>query len=1035
MFDPRRHLLFAVCLASFFSGAQAATPPLSEKELSFFESKVRPLLVERCYECHSQETGKQKGGLLLDSRAGWMKGGDNGPVIVPRDPENSALIKAVKSSDEKTRMPPKQRLPDEQVAVLVEWVKMGAPDPREAPVSPKLAPNMNIDERRKFWSFQPLRRIEPPSVQNTDWVRTPIDRFILAPLEARNLKPNPPAEKRKLIRRAYLDLIGLPPTPDEVDDFLRNTSPNAYEKLIDRLLASPHYGERWGRHWLDLARFGESHGYEQDYDRPFAYSYRDFVIRALNGDLPYDVFVKWQIAGDELAPDEPEAWKATGFLAAGTHATQITANQAEKERYDELDDKIHTIGTAMLGLTIGCARCHDHKFDPIPTADYYRLLSTFTTTVRSDHDVDLNPRRTRELEAAFDREHQPLAEALEQFEKEQLPARLEHWLKSDPRLPQPEWLTLEADNVGVSSAYYGISSAQRQADDSYLVKVTAGVPNAYTFSARTPLTNITAIRLEALTHDTLPGRGPGWNDHSDFALTDFELSVVPAKEKDAARQKVKFARARASHEEREAPVSAAIDGDRSSGWRVSAKVGQDHAAIFEMENPVAFDGGAILNFTLRFNGPDEYRHNLGRFRLSITTSEPTPALWENPFPHKTFVEAQKALTEAADKRTEAQKSALSRIYRWTDPEWQKLNHRVQAHLERKPHSQMVKALVCTEGLPAVRLHTQGPDFYEKTYLLKRGDLAQKQSETPPGFLQVLMRSQESEPRWRCEPPKGARTPHHRAALANWITDVDAGAGALLARVIVNRLWQHHLGRGLVSTPSDFGATGAPPTHPEMLDWLAAELIGNGWKLKPLHKQVMLSAVYLQGTETDEVRAKIEAENRLFWHRPRQRLEAEVIRDSILAVSGQLSPRMFGAGSLDEGMNRRSIYFTVKRSKLIPWMVQFDWPDSLQSLGLRATTTVPPQALLMMNNAHVRNAALHFARALTQRAANPESWVALAYKTALGREPLDVEQREGVQFIEAQARSYEAEGQSEAQKLALTDFCQTVLSLNEFIYVD
>jgi len=1033
---PRRlrRLFLALCLACSVCSPRAAAP-LTEKGLSFFESKVRPLLVDHCYECHSLESGKQKGGLLLDSRAGWMKGGENGPVILPRDPENSALIKAVKSSDEKTQMPPKKKLTEDQIAVLVEWVKMGAPDPREAGAPPKLAASMNLEERRRFWSFLPLRRVEPPEVKATSWVRTPIDRFILARLEARGLRPNSPVDKRKLIRRAYLDLVGLPPKPEEVEAFLKNDAPDAYEKLIDRLLANPHYGERWGRHWLDLARFGESHGYEQDYDRPFAYQYRDFVIRALNQDLPYDVFVRWQIAGDELAPDEAEAWKATGFLAAGTHATQITANQAEKERYDELDDKIHTIGTAMLGLTLGCARCHDHKFDPIPTADYYRLISTFTTTVRSDHDIDLNPRQTRERKVAFDREHKPLAEALAKFEKEELPARFEQWLKSDPPLPQPAWLTLEAENVGVSSAYYGISNAQRQSDDSYLVKVTAGVPNAYTFSARTPLTNITAIRLEALTHDTLPGRGPGWNDNSDFILTDFELSAAPAKEKDAARQKVKFANVRASHEDQKAPAAAAIDGDRISGWRVTSKVGQDHAAIFELEKPIAFDGGAVLNFSLRFNGPDEYRHNLGRFRLSISTSAEVPALGAEHFPHKTFVEAQKALAAAPDQREDAQKEALSRIFRTTDAAWRKLHGAVQAHLKREPHPQMVKALVCSEGLPAVRLHTQGPDFYEKTFLLKRGDLAQKQNEAPPGFLQVLMRPQAAEKRWQCEPPAGARTPFHRAALANWITDVDAGAGALLARVIVNRLWQHHLGRGIVSTPSDFGATGAPPTHPDLLDWLATELIRSGWKLKALHKQIMLSAVYLQGTETDEARGKIDAENRLFWHRPRQRLEAEAIRDSMLAVSGQLSPRMLGAGSLDEGMNRRSIYFTVKRSKLIPWMVQFDGPDSLQSLGLRATTTVPPQALLMMNNPHVRKAALQFAETLAQRTSNLDSCVTLAYQAALSRAPLSRELSDGVEFIEEQAKSYETEGRSEARKLALADFCQTVLSLNEFIYVE
>ncbi|MBI4658283.1 MAG: PSD1 domain-containing protein [Verrucomicrobia bacterium] len=1016
------------------SSAEGASG-FTEKELAFFESKVRPLLIERCYECHSHEAAKLKGGLFLDSRGGWTKGGDNGPAIVPGDPERSLLIKAVRSADENLQMPPKKMLSQEQVAVLVEWVKMGAPDPRESGTAPKAASTMDIEQRKKFWSFQPLKKVEPPPVRDSSWVRTPIDRFILAKLEAEGIRPNPPVDKRKLIRRAYLDLIGLPPKPEEIDEFLNDTSAGAYEKLIDRLLANPHYGERWGRHWLDLARFGESHGYEQDYDRPFAYRYRDFVIQALNDDLPYDQFVKWQIAGDELAPDEPEAWKATGFLAAGTHATQITANQAEKERYDELDDKINTIGTAMLGLTIGCARCHDHKFDPIPTVDYYRLIATFTTTVRSDYDVDLNPRRTRELKAAFDREHQPLVEALAKFEKEPLPSRFEAWLARDPQLPSPAWLTLEAENVGISSAYYGISSAQRQNDDSYLVKVTAGMPNTYTFTARTPLTNITAIRLEALTHDTLPNRGPGWKDDGDFALSDLELTVAPIKEKDAAKQKAKLAEPMATCQEPDSPVAAAIDSDRSSAWRVTSRVGEDHAAIFQLERPVGFEGGTALNFTLRFISGDEDRHNLGRFRLAITTSTTLPALSADHFPHKTFIEAQKALAIAPNQRAEAQTQALSQIYRTTDSQWRQLHEAVQAHLKVEPHPRLVKATVASEGLPAIRLHTQGPDFYEKTFLLKRGDPAQKQTEASPGFLEVLMRAPEKSQRWQCTPPRDARTPHLRAALADWIADVYYGAGSLLARVIVNRLWQHHMGHGIVATPSDFGSTGAPPTHPELLDWLANQLIEHGWKLKPLHKAIMLSGVYMQGTENDETRAKADPENRLFWHRPRQRLEAEVIRDSILAVSGQLSLRIFGPGSLDEGMNRRSIYFTVKRSKLIPWMVQFDWPDSLQSLGLRATTTVPPQALLMMNNPHVRKAAQRFSDNLTTRTSKPSEQVALAYRTALGRPPTEVETRDSLRFLENQANAYTSEGRAAPEPLALADFCQTVLSLNEFIYVD
>ncbi len=431
---------------------------------------------------------------------------------------------------------------------------------------------------REHWAFQPLRHSVPPAVKDTGWCRTPIDRFVLARMETAGVAPNPAVDRRRLIRRVYFDLTGLPPGPEEIEAFVNDRDPDAYPKVVERLLASPQYGERWARHWLDLARFAESHGFEHDYDRPTAYHYRDFVIRAFNEGMPYDRFVKWQIAGDEYAPDDRLALTATGFLAAGVHSTQITKNEVERQRYDELDDQLATVGTAMLGLTIGCARCHDHKFDPIPQRDYYRLLATFTTTVRTE--VELKP---------------------------------------------------------------------------------------------------------------LPG-------------------------------------------------------------------------------------------------------------------SPPPRPGAKPVP--------------------------------------------------------VKALICSEGLPAVRLHTQGGDFLPETHFLRRGDPNAKDGVATQGFLQVLLPSAGAEKRWQTAPPAGWRTSYRRRALAEWLTDVDQGAGRLLARVIVNRLWQHHLGRGLVATPSDFGSRGERPTHPELLDWLAAELIANGWQLKPIHRAIVTSAVYQEDSRLDEAKAAVDRDNRL-----------------------------------------------------------------------------------------------------------------------------------------------------------------------------
>jgi len=1005
-------------------GAPASSP--DPKGLDFFEKRIRPVLADKCYQCHSAQAEKLKGRFYADTRDGLLRGGESGkPAVVPGNPDKSLLIEALRQTNDDLKMPPKEKLSDAVVADFVAWVKMGAPDPREgkAPAIAVKKKGPTPEEGKNFWSLKPLASITPPKVKATASVRTPVDQFTLAKLEAAKLAMNSPVERRKLIRRAYFDLIGLPPKPEEIEVFVNDKSPRAYESLIDRLLASAHYGERWGRHWLDLARFGESHGYEQDYDRPFAYHYRDFVIRALNDDLPYDKFVKWQIAGDELAPDNPEAWLATGFLGAGTHATQITANQAEKERYDELDDKIATIGTAMLGLTIGCARCHDHKFDPIPTADYYRLISTFTTTVRTDHDVDLNPAETRRLQADFDAKMKPLKSAREAFEKEKLPARFDAWLAGSPALPQPEWLTLDLEKFSVSGGYYGINKSTRQEDASWVVSISAGSPDTITFTAKTSLTNLAALRLEALTHSSLPNGGPGWSKDGGFNLQTLTVTAKPQKGS-AQPVTLKFTQRRSADDKQ--PSTTPIP------WQGKAKQNHDHLAVFETDKPFGFAEGTELSFTMKF--PTGFDRNLiGRLRVGVTrdanSAVDAPAL----VLAKDFESAQTAFAVEMAKRSAPQKESLSKLYRTTEPEWLKLNAAVMEHLRNEPRPKMVKALVCSEGLPAIRLHTQGPDFYEKTFMLKRGDLAQKVSEAPQGFLQVLMRSPDKDKHWLVELPKDSRTPQRRAALANWITDTDAGAGNLLARVIVNRLWQHHLGRAIVSTPSDFGAMGAAPTHPELLDWLAAELIRNGWRLKPLHKLIMMSATYQQDNATDPKRLKADPDNRLWWHRSSQRLEAEVIRDNVLAVSGRLDDTMFGAGTLDEGMKRRSIYFFIKRSKLIPMMVQFDAPDSLQGLGLRVNTTVAPQALYMMNNPHVRASAMDFAKKLKPLAdKSPEDAVKSAYETAIGRAPTKFELADAVAFLKQESSTYD---KGDALELALADFCQVLFGLNEFVYVE
>ncbi|MFO0866962.1 MAG: DUF1549 domain-containing protein, partial [Gemmataceae bacterium] len=405
-------LLSLLAVASI---ARAQTP--DAKGIEFFEKKIRPVLVEQCYRCHSEEAAKNKklkGALFVDTRAGLLKGGEEGPSVVPGKPKEGLMMNALRH--EKLQMPPTGKLSAEIIADFEKWIAMGAPDPRDG-VTKTAKREIDVEEGRKFWSFQPLAKVDPPNVRKADWAKSPIDRFILAKLEAKQLRPNEPASREKLLRRAYFDLVGLPPAPEEREAFLSDTSPDAYAKLIQRLLRSPHYGERWARHWLDVVRYAESGGYEFDGDRPGAYHYRDWVIRALNDDMPYDQFVRMQLAGDKLKPGDYDATSATGFLVSGPFPGQITAKTEERIRYDHLDDMLSTIGSSMLGLTMGCVRCHEHKYDPIPQMDYYKLLSALGKTTFTNVKVDPQPEIYRKAKEQFDREHAELTAAYDRYTK------------------------------------------------------------------------------------------------------------------------------------------------------------------------------------------------------------------------------------------------------------------------------------------------------------------------------------------------------------------------------------------------------------------------------------------------------------------------------------------------------------------------------------------------------------------------------------------------------------------------------------------
>ena len=1035
--DKIRHnflMRFVLLVLLGWSASLLAAPKVSEKHaaqmakgLALFKSDVRMLLKQHCVKCHGGD--KIRGDLDLTTRAGLLKGGEEGPSVIPGKAGESFLMTVLRHEEEPFMPAKADKLSPDALKKIADWINLGAPYDQPLVKQSIAGKGMQVtDDDRNFWAFAPLKAVKAPVVQQKNWPANDIDRFVLRKLESAKLQPNGLADPRTQIRRLYFDLIGLPPSPAEVAAFVADPSEQAYAKVVDRLLASKHYGERWGRHWLDVARFAESHGFEQDYNRNFAFHYRDFVIQALNADMPYDQFVKWQIAGDELAPDNPLAMKATGFLGAGVFPTQLTEKEFESARYDELDDMANTTGTAMLGLTIGCARCHDHKFDPIPVRDYYRFINTFATTIRSEIDLPVNGDLT-EAAAKWEKAHAPLTAALAKFEKDELPRRFALWAKNPPKsaLQKQDWMIL--DHLQPKSLDGATFS--KQADGSFLVGGKNPANDRWVLTAELQTMGLNAIRIEALTDKSMSRNGPGRAGNGNFALSD--IRVFAANKKGGQRVPVKLVNPKATHQQNTAGLSVAssIDGDkRKSGWAVDfGGIGKEQAAVFEFAAPVGFEGGTILTVEMDFYVNTS--HTIGRPRLAVTAA-PRPVAIKGDSSAASVATLLAAVKQAGsvEKLDAKQRAALLKIYRAQDAEWTKLNNHVQQHLASKPVPKMEKVQVTSEGFKPTKHHADGrgfPHFYKQTYFLKRGDANQKDGEATQGFLQVLMRGGKNEQSWQVAPPEGWRTSYRRRSLANWLTDTEHGAGHLLARVMANRLWQHHLGRGIVNTPNDFGLQGELPTHPQLLDWLALELIENGWRLKPLHKQIVMSATYRQSAAHDAAKLKADPQNKLHWRRTPARLEAEVIRDSILKVSGRLDERMFGAGTLDERMLRRSIYFMIKRSKLIPSMQLFDSPEPLVSQGSRPVTIIAPQALHFMNNGQVRASAMELARQLK---AQPDTAAAvtLGYQTVLGRAPTPKEQKSIASFIDVQEKSYTNNG----RELALADFVQVLFGLNEFI---
>jgi hypothetical protein len=813
----------------------------SERPAELFK-RVAPILEQKCVMCHGGSV--QRSGLDLRSEQTILRGGARGPAVVPGNLEQSLLYRLVTHKEEPGMPMGMARLPDSDTAEIARWIESLPRDleiAAEATVPVRQPGSPITDADRQFWSFQRPVRPAVPAVKNRSSVRNEIDAFILLRLEANGLSFAPPAEPQALLRRIYLDLIGLPPSPEELDKFLADPSDTAYEKIIDRLLDSPRYGERWGRHWLDLARYADSGGYEFDYDRVHAWRYRDYVIRSFNEDKPYDRFIREQLAGDQLNPADPAALIPTGFCRNGPSVDNATNEQT---RADELDDMVTTTSAVFLGLTVGCARCHDHKYDPIPQKDYYRMQAIFFPFEKTD----------RLLVSASE------AAALKARNKE-LDEQIKPFSEKIAGIEKPIRERLLADKVEFHVRLAESSGAVNETDLEQFRQATAA------------------------------------RFAKDVKLQDEEIEALLSPEEKKARK--------------------------------------------ELQDQIK--------------------------KINQTRPPPLPAAM--------------GITDKAD--------------------------------------------------PG------------QAFLLRRGDITQKDEAVGPGFPAVLAGEAD------------ISLSDRRKQLADWIA---SSVNPLTARVAVNRIWQYHFGKGIVRTPSDFGATGDRPSHPELLDWLAVEFATRGWSWKAMHRLILTSNTYRQSSRFDPKAASRDPENRLFWRMNPRRLEAEILRDSILSVSGKLNLEMGGPGiypridssviatgsrprwplDVTEGPKewRRSVYIFVKRSVLLPLIEVFDCPATTVSSPSRSVSTVAPQALALLNNQSTLEQADHFARRVELEAgADRRVQITRAFKYALSREPSPMEVDWALKFLKDQDDRYTLRRHEHPEAAALRDFCHAMLNLNEFLYVD
>lgn len=980
-----------------------------------FARDIQPIFTKRCFECHGPDTQKSK--LRLDRKADALRGGKSGkPLFVPGKSSESELIARVTSQDPDEVMPAKgERLTADQIAALRAWIDHGGMWPDE----------------KKHWAFIKPTRPELPVVKNKAWPRNEIDRFILARLEREKLSPSPEAERATLIRRLTLDLTGLPPTLEEVDAFLEDRSAQAYERVVDRLLASPHYGEQLGRWWLDLARYADSNGYQVDLARSM-WPYRDWVINAFNRTMPFDQFTIEQVAGDLLPNATLEQKIATGFNR-NTKTNDEGGGDDEEYRTKAVKDRVATTAATWLGLTMMCAECHSHKYDPISQEDYYRFYAFFNSTVdrgnSTEPSVAVPPPPTH---PKFDYLHAQLARRKQELADAESPLAVEQeaWERRVAGKTNV-WIVLDLTNaISTGGAIF-----TNLPDQSVLASGVNPIYDTYLIEAETEMPKITAVLLEVLPDPSLPKNGPGrWSQTGNFILDELGLTVSPSS--GALATNVFFSKATADWEQQYYRAEHAVDRNPKTGWAIGPRFGEPHFLIAELAKPLELNAGAKLAF--RFDSYHGSSHTIGRLRLSVTAERDPVALWPTP------PAVAEMLAVPAAQRTPEQRQVLAAHYRTVSPAIRKIEREIFRLNEREAE------LANTKYTSLVMKEKEGAEP-RTTYVHVRGNFLDKGKEVTPGVPAIL-------------PPLSTNQPANRLALARWLVSPE---NPLTARVTVNRLWERVFGTGIVKTSEDFGKQGELPSHPELLDWLACEFHDGSegarasrimhhaspstldprpfalpWDIKHILKLIVMSATYRQSAAVDAERLQKDSENRLLARGPRFRMDPELIRDQALAVSGLLNPEIGGPSAyppqvpnlwkelgflrpeigMDEwptsdgpDLYRRGLYTFWRRVCTYPTFATFDAPSREVCISRRPRSNTPLQALAALNDP----ASLEAARVLAQRILQhgrsvPEEKVDYAFRLCLARLPTKPERQRLVNLYQQQLAGFNRDAVSAEQ---------------------